>query len=278
MLPLITPLFILVVVSLVQRSTSHGLPRAFAIPPTPSNIITQTISYTCLGLHYEGYAAIPKTPVPLARPGVLIGHTWTGLGKMEQYRAAQIASKLGVVAFALDVYGTGIRPPNQTAAKAEMDKVLANVTRFHQLLQCGMEQLKATTAPNGATVNTSSLFANGYCFGGVMVLELARRGTPHLQAVASFHGELANLTNQDTDKITAVVQVHHADLDFQGPTALLQFEDEMRSRNVTHWTTTKYGSVSHGWTDPTSANYRPFEAQQAHSNMFALYAQVLEMR
>jgi dienelactone hydrolase len=272
------PIFLLVVVSLVQRSTSHGLPRAFAIPPTPSNIITQTISYTCLGLHYEGYAAIPKTPVPLARPGVLIGHTWTGLGKMEQYRAAQIASKLGVVAFALDVYGTGIRPPNQTAAKAEMDKVLANVTRFHQLLQCGMEQLKATTAPNGATVNTSSLFANGYCFGGVMVLELARRGTPHLQAVASFHGELANLTNQDTDKITAVVQVHHADLDFQGPTALLQFEDEMRSRNVTHWTTTKYGSVSHGWTDPTSANYRPFEAQQAHNNMFALYAQVLEMR
>ena len=61
-----------------------------------------------------------------------------------------------------------------------------------------------------------------------------------------------------------------------GPTALTKFEDEMRSQNVSHWSTTKYGQVSHGWTDPTSANYRKFEANQAHNNMFSLYSEILE--
>ena len=109
-----------------------------------------------------------------------------------------------------------------------------------------------------------------------MVLELARLGTANLQAVASFHGELGNLSAQTNDNINSVVQVHHADLDFQKAQGLLLFEDEMRSENVTHWTTTKYGQVSHGWTDPTSANYRKFEADLAHNNMFGLYTQMLE--
>ena len=256
--------------------TSHGLPRPFQIPPTPSNVIVKSIPYQCDGRSYTGYAAIPiQQTQTQQRPGILIGHTWTGLGKMEQYRAAQIASKLGFVAFALDVYGTGIRPPTQQAAKIEMDKVLSNLTDFHRRVDCGMEQLLTTTAPNGCSVNASVLFANGYCFGGVMVIELARRNTQNLIAISSFHGELANLTSQTNDNIHSVVQIHHADLDFQGPTALLSFEDEMRSQNVTHWSTIKYGSVSHGWTDPTSMNYRKFEADMAHNNMFSMYDQIL---
>ena len=258
----------------------HGLPRNFVVPPTPIDVVTQSISYTCNGKTYEGYAAVPimNENENFRRPGVLIGHTWTGLGKMEMYRAAQIASKMKFVAFALDVYGTGIRPKNQTAARKEMDKVLSNVTNFHFLIHCGMQQLLTTTAPNGASVNASQIFANGYCFGGVMVLELARMGSkyPNILGVNSFHGELANLTSQENDDVRATVQVHHADLDFQGPTALTKFEDEMRSQNVSHWSTTKYGQVSHGWTDPTSANYRKFEANQAHNNMFSLYSEILE--
>lgn len=272
---------VIVLLSHFTAVSPHGLPRPFQLPPTPSNVVTRSISYQCDGKTYEGFAAIPST-TRQARPGVLIGHTWTGLGPMEQYRAAQVASKLGFVAFALDVYGTGVRPTTQAAAKIEMNKVLSNLTDFHRRVECGMSQLMATTTPqgtpNGAHVNASLLFANGYCFGGVMVLELARRGKyPSLKAVSSFHGELGNLTSQSTDRVSAVVQVHHADLDFQGAAGLLLFEDEMRSQNVSHWSTTKYGQVSHGWTDPTSENYRKFEADQAHNNMFSLYTQILEV-
>ena len=252
-------------------------PESLTCHPPPPNVRVHDVSYTCNGLSYQGYSAIPVSNGggEEERPGVLIGHTWTGLGLMEKYRAAQIASKLGFVAFSLDVYGTGIRPTDDTAAKIEMDKVLQNVTDFHSRINCGLQQLLTTTS-SGCSVNSSLIFANGYCFGGVMVLELARLGIANLQAVASFHGELGNLTSQTNDKISAVVQVHHADLDFQKAQGLLLFEDEMRSENVTHWTTTKYGQVSHGWTDPTSVNYKKFEADQAHNNMFGLYTQMLE--
>lgn len=50
-----------------------------------------------------------------------------------------------------------------------------------------------------------------------MVLELARIGQPGVVAVTSFHGELGNLTEIDNTNVHAAVQVHHADLDFQGP-------------------------------------------------------------
>lgn len=270
----------LFLLSLLPLASPHGLPREFDLPPTPPNVRVHDVSYTCNGLSYQGYAAIPLSTGggEEERPGVLIGHTWTGLGLMEKYRAAQIASKLGFVAFALDVYGTNIRPTDDTAAKIEMDKILQNVTDFHSRINCGLQQLLTTSSHGGSgcSVNSSLIFANGYCFGGVMMLELARLGTANLQAVASFHGELGNLTSQTNDKISAVVQVHHADLDFQKAQGLLLFEDEMRSENVTHWTTTKYGQVSHGWTDPTSVNYKKFEADQAHNNMFGLYTQMLE--
>ena len=55
----------------------------------------------------------------------------------------------------------------------------------------------------------------------------------------------------------ATPKVHHADLDFQKAKGLLDFEDEMRSQNVSYWSTHKYGNCVHGWTDPTSQNYRP---------------------
>jgi dienelactone hydrolase len=60
-----------------------------------------------------------------------------------------------------------------------MDKVLSNVTNFHQRLFAGLKVLtdfpktvRGTAIP--PRVNKTSIVANGYCFGGVMVLELAR--------------------------------------------------------------------------------------------------------
>ena len=58
----------------------------------------------------------------------------------------------------------------------------------------------------GPAVNQSALMANGYCFGGTMVLELARTGA-QLLGVSSFHGELHNLTAMSGDNITCAVQV-----------------------------------------------------------------------
>ena len=244
------------------------------------------------GKPYQGYVAFP-TPAaqvssattsngtganksaPLLVP-VLIAHQWMGLGAMEQFRAEEMAT-FGFFAFALDVYGKGVRPSTPAAAGAASSALKADVPEFHKRIDAGVAML-LDTAPQAAKmqVNATAALANGYCFGGVMVLELARTG--QMLAVASFHGELGNITGQETDNIRAAVQVHHADLDFSGAAGLLGLEDEMRSQNVSVWQTAKYGNVEHGWTDPTSAKYNDQAAQQAHASMRHFYAYQLGQR
>ena len=160
-------------------------------------------------------------------------------------------------------------------AKAEMDKLLSNLTAFYDYLDYGMARLKTFEA---VKVNQSALFANGYCLGGQMVLELARRGYESLIGVSSFHGELGNLTSQANDRFGSdvAVAVHHADLDYQGFQALLNIEDEFRRNNVTRWVTTKYGNCHHAWTVPSNANYKPFAAAQSHDYMNSFYCAVLK--
>jgi len=248
------------------------------------------------GVAYEGYVAYPTSAkvvaaasaaaAPVGGGGandssapaaaqlvpVLVAHQWMGLGAMEQFRAEEMAG-FGFFAFALDVYGKGVRPDTPAAASAASGALKADVPEFHKRIDAGVAQL-LSAAPRAAqvAVNASAALANGYCFGGVMVLELARTG--QMLAVASFHGELGNITSQDDDRFsdTAAVQVHHADLDFSGAAGLLGLEDELRSQKVAVWQTAKYGNVEHGWTDPTSAKYNDQAAQQAHASMRHFYA------
>jgi len=248
----------------------HGAPRHFARPGV-AGVTNKTVDYVFEGKPYQGYYAFPTSRPDPSRPmtGVIVGHQWMGLGDMERYRCDQLAAA-GYFAFALDVYGKGVRPTTVAEAQGNVSAVEKNLTDFHAKLRHAVEMVKGF-----GLINQTHMFANGYCFGGEMVLELARLGVPEVKGVASFHGELGNLTAQSSDKITAVVQVHHADLDFQHAQGLLDFEDEMRNRSVAYWTTSKYGNCEHGWTDPTSQNYRPFEAKEAHDAMFSLYARLL---
>ena len=257
--------------SLMVAAMGHGAPRAYVKPPTPPRVHAANLTYSFEGSSYLGYLAYPMgTPLAEPLPGALVGHTWTGLGAMEMMRAEQLAQR-GFVAFALDVYGAGVRPTTPAAAKRASEAELADVPRFRRKLRHGMDLLTGAAARPGPAVSASALVANGYCFGGVMVLELARMGQPGVVAVTSFHGELGNLTAGDGTPVVAAVQAHHGDLDFQGAAGLLRFEDEMRGRNVSSWRTLKYGNCAHGWTDPTSSLYREAEAVEAHDTMFALY-------
>lgn len=207
---------LLLLAALLGPVSAHGPRREWTMPPSPPGVHGHAVPYTCGGKPYTGYVALPWRRVQ-GTPGVLVGHTWDGLGPMERYRTEQLAGR-GYVAFALDVYGTGIRPTNDTAARAAMDRVTSNLTEYNQRsppeapctgpcmthpvhctfsrLDCGFAQLTAAAD----FLNKSALFFNGYCFGGAMALHVARRGDPRLVGVSSFHGELGNLTSQSLDK------------------------------------------------------------------------------
>jgi len=266
---------ILATLANVRVVESHGKQVSWNPPPIPEGVKAHDVAYSLGGKEFLGYVAFPSNmeDKKLA-PGVFIGHTWNGLGPMEQWRCQQMAAK-GYVCFVPDLYGTGIRPQTDAAAKAQMDKLLSNLTTFYNYLDYGMSRLKSFET---VKVNQSALFANGYCLGGQMVLELARRGYRNLIGVSSFHGELGNLTSQANDRFqtNVAIAVHHADLDYQGAQALLNIENEFRNNNVSKWVTTKYGNCHHAWTVPSNANYKPFEAAQSHDYMNSFYCAILK--
>src|SRR5438067_1286256 len=69
---------------------------------------TQPVDYSAGGVTLEGFVAYDsakKSP----QPGVLIIHDWMGPGKFANDKAQELAN-LGYVAFAVDVYGKGVRP------------------------------------------------------------------------------------------------------------------------------------------------------------------------
>ena len=55
------------------------------------------------------------------------------------------------------------------------------------------------------TVNSEHLAAIGYCFGGAVVLHMARLGVEELDGVVSFHGTLSAKTPAETGAVKLIV-------------------------------------------------------------------------
>eukprot|EP00966_Prymnesium_polylepis_P116189 2685845-Prymnesium_polylepis.1 len=155
-----------------------------------------------------------------------------GLGEYEKARAEEMAAQ-GYVAFALDVYGKGVRCNTTACAIATMNKALADVGKLRGLISAGTNQLLALW---GGTADRARLVAMGYCFGGSMVLELARHPNvgasagQTFKAVSSIHGTLSPYAGQKpaAGEIRTLIQAHHAELDFQGDGALTALEAELK--------------------------------------------------
>ena len=77
---------------------------------------TRTVEYRDGDQVLEGYLAYDEAK-PGKRPAVLIVHDWKGVGPYVKRRADQLA-KLGYLAFAVDIYGKGMRPQTAEAAGA----------------------------------------------------------------------------------------------------------------------------------------------------------------
>ena len=96
--------------------------------------------------------------------------------------------------------------------------------------------------------NNYSPAAIGYCFGGLVVLDLARSGE-QLRGVVSFHGLLMP---SDISKggIKAKVLVLHGERDPMVPLDMVDsFQNEMTTAGV-DWQLHSYGGTYHAFTNP----------------------------
>ena len=144
---------------------------------------TRDVDYRCGNADLRGYLAWNEDAAG-PRPGVLVFHEGLGLGEFAMERARRLAG-LGYVAFAADMFGARRQATN-----------LQQVATLVGGLRAEPENLRARGRAALATlavlpqVDAARCAAIGFCFGGSVVLELARDGAD-LKGVVSFHGVLA---------------------------------------------------------------------------------------
>lgn len=224
-----------------------ALLAALAVATSHAAVRGKTVEYNVDGETYSGYIAWDDA-IEGERPGILVVHEWWGHGEYVRERARQLA-KLGYTGFALDMYGDGKRAEHPDDAKAFMQAVQSDMDAAEARFRTAMERLK-----DHATVDPERIAAQGYCFGGGMVLAMARRGLD-LDGVVSFHGSLGTDNRAEPGDIQAAVRVHTGGADeFVPPEQVASLVTEMQQAGV-DFALHSYPGVKHSFTNPAADDY-----------------------
>ncbi len=207
---------------------------------------TEVIEYKHGDVVLEGYLAYDGA-VKGKRPGVIVVHEWWGLNPYARMSTEQLA-KLGYIAFAIDMYGKGVRAKDPAEAGSLSGIYRGNRPLMRSRANAGLEVLR-----NHPLANVNRIAAIGYCFGGTVVLEMARSGA-ELAGVVSFHGGLCTPNPGDAKNIKGKVLVlHGADDPAVPPDQVIAFQDELRKAGV-DWQMVSYGGAVHSFTNPEAGN------------------------
>ncbi len=169
------------------------------------NFTTARIDYRVGDNIHHAYLANDDS-VSGPKPGIIIVHEWWGVNDYIVDRTHQLA-ELGYVALAIDMFGSGKTAENPDEAGELMNGVLGDMETGTAALRAGYEVLLEQPS-----VDEEKTAAVGYCFGGAMVLHMARIGLP-LAAVASFHGALGSFHQAQPGSISARILVCHGEAD-----------------------------------------------------------------
>ena len=204
-------------------------------------VTIRDVEYEAGGVQMVGRLALPDGDG--LRPAVLIAHEGPGLDDYQKERASTFA-ELGYVAFALDYHGGAKVLSDRDEMMARLAALSGDPDRIRTLAQAGLAVLLGE-----ARADASKVAAVGYCFGGAVVLELARAGAD-LKAVVGFHPGLGTIRPEDARNITGSVLVCVGTEDpFIPVEQRLAFEAEMRAAGI-DWRMNLYGGAEHSFTHP----------------------------
>lgn len=160
------------------------------------------------------------------RPGIVVVHEWWGLNDYAKRRARDLAA-LGYNALAIDMYGDGKHTEHPADAQAFMAAALKDPQAAARRFDAGLDLLKIQPQ-----TDKHKLGAVGYCFGGKVVLDAARRGEK-LDGVVSFHGALVTQTPAQPGVVRAKILVEHGAADSMvTPQQVEDFKKEMANANA----------------------------------------------
>jgi dienelactone hydrolase len=212
-----------------------------------AKVVTEKLTYKSGGQTYKGYIAYDDS-ISGKRPGVLVVHEWWGHNDYARKRARMLA-KLGYAALALDMYGNGKQADHPKQASAFSSAVKQNMPEAKKRFMAAYDILAAKPY-----TDNSKMAAIGYCFGGGIVLEMARMGVD-LDAVVSFHGSLTTNNPASKGKVKARVLVANGKADpFVKKEQITAFKKEMKAARV-KLTFMQYEGAKHAFTNPEATAY-----------------------
>ncbi|SFR81454.1 Dienelactone hydrolase [Marinobacter daqiaonensis] len=219
-----------------------GIALSIAAGHVAAELQTRTVNYTVNGTDFTGYLAWDDN-YEGKRPGVLVVHEWWGHNEFARDQAEKLA-EAGYTAFALDMYGSGKVTDHPKEAQQFMEEATGDIDALQARFSAAMEQLK-----KHETVDDDHIAAQGYCFGGAVVLNMARLGMD-LDGVVSYHGSLGSPIEPETGDITARIQVYTGGADQMVSAAQVgTFTTNMQEAGA-DFSVTSFPGVQHSFMNP----------------------------
>lgn len=231
------------------------------------------VTYQADGREMVGRLALPAGDGPCA--GVLIAHEGNGLDDVQKARPSTFA-ELGYAAFAMDYHGGGRPLTDRDAINERLTALSDDPDRARAIGRAGLEVLLSQPR-----VQPGRIAAVGYCFGGTMVLELARDGAD-LKAVIGVHPGLTPSRPQDSANIRGTVMICiGADDPIVPLNDRIAFEEEMRTAGI-DWQMHVLGNAGHSFAHPRiddlaipGLSYDPRADRRAWRAVVGLLAEVV---
>ncbi|ACL71754.1 dienelactone hydrolase [Thioalkalivibrio sulfidiphilus HL-EbGr7] len=204
----------------------------------------EEVTYTDNGTTLKGYLAYDASASG-PRPGVLVIHEWWGHNEHARNQARRLA-ELGYTALAVDMYGDG-----QVADHPQDAGKFAGAIRQNRELMMKRFTAAENFLRSQTQADAEKVAAIGYCFGGSVVLEMARSGAD-LLGVASFHGALATQNPAQSGEVKSRVLVLHGNEDPMVPAEQVEgFKKEMDAAGVSYHFV-GYDGATHSFTNPAA--------------------------
>nr|WP_244311909.1 dienelactone hydrolase family protein [Marinobacter vulgaris] len=203
---------------------------------------TETVEYEVNGKTFTGYMAY-DSEADGKRPGVLVVHEWWGHNEFAREQAEKLAAA-GYTAFALDMYGSGKLAEHPEDAQSFMKEATKDMDQVKARFTAAMELLQQHDS-----VDSDRIAAQGYCFGGAVVLNMARLGVD-LDAVVSYHGALGSPIKAEAGKVQPRIHVYTGGADHMVPSdQVAGLVKEMQDAEA-DLTLVSFPGVLHSFTNP----------------------------
>lgn len=240
--------------------------------PAQAKTVAESLAWTDGKTQFSGYIVYDDA-VTEKRPGLLMVPNWMGVTEGAVEKAKAIA-ETGYVVLVVDMYGTGVRPANTDEAGKAAGAVYADRPVLRGRITAALESMQTIAVK--LPIDTDRIGAIGFCFGGAVVLELARSGAD-VAGVVSFHGNLSTTMPAEAGAVKASVLVlNGADDTYVPAQQIADFQAEMTAAQA-DWQFTNYAKAVHCFAeadaDSPGCRYEPVAAKRAYAAMQSFFAE-----